>query len=151
MNTQPTELELYIRALAAARAELATIRTEYERLGKRKSQLEAFIANGEPLIPEGPQLPQLTFPEPTIEGKAMPPLRGPMPRWKEIVLSINGKGDNFSVSDALHALERMGRPVKANNPFQIVRAELLRKTDKFRKLGPGRYALVKGDEKELAS
>ena len=138
---------IYARALAEAKAELQSLRTEFDRISKRKVQLEAFIANTEPLIPVPLPEPELAFP--VQEG--LPPLaeeKQKIPLWKAITLSINGKRDGFTVRDALDGLERIGRGVNSPNKFQIVRAVLIRKTELFRRLDtPGMYAVVKSERR----
>ena len=120
---------IYGQAISEAKAELASMSAEFEKLAKRKARLEAFITNGEPLAtPEGAFTPQ------DINDKNMP-------IWKAITLSINGKGTGFTVNDALQALERIGRPVDGKNRFQTVRNVLKRKDDVFVKVGVGKFAL----------
>jgi hypothetical protein len=136
--------DIYSRALAEAKNELANLRVEFDRLAKRKAQLEAFITNTEPLLPAKPAT--LHFPPEVIENPPFPVPKFPqeeVPIWKAIVLSINGKGESFNVKDALEGLERIGRPVESPNKFQIVRAVLIRKTDYFEQIGPGLFALKK--------
>jgi len=146
-SADANDLQLYSRAIGAARKELAFISAQYEILAKRKAQLEAFIANGEPLIPEGPK-PTL-FPSTVSESKFSQETTKRMPTWKAIVLSINGKRNDFTVSDAIESMDRIGRPVLSKNKFQIVRAELQRKDDVFKKLGPGHYAVLEKGEPEI--
>jgi hypothetical protein len=142
---------IYGRALSEAVSELGIVKGELNKLSKRKAQLEAFIANTEPLVPES--LPTLQFPEPPIAETTIAPVRLPaQPIWKSILLSINGKGDSFTVKDALQGLERIGRPIVSPNKFQIVRAVLTKKTDNFEQIGPGLFCMKKaGREKEASS
>jgi len=137
---------IYSRALAEARSELLSLSLEMEWRLKRKAQLEAVIANLEPLLPQ--TVPTLNFPKQEIPvvSTALPS----QPIWKSILLSINGKGESFTVKDAVQALERIGRPVESQNRFQIVRSVLTKKTENFTQIGPGMFA-VKGKEKEVPS
>jgi hypothetical protein len=141
---------LYIRSIGAARRELEAINGECDRLGKRKAQLEAFIANAEPLLPRESDAPTLRFPEPTNLNRHVMPAPAQMPMWRAIVFGINGKKQRFTVGDAIAALDRIGRPVTSKNKFQIVRAELKRKTDVFESVGTGVYA-VKGDDQAIVN
>jgi hypothetical protein len=136
-------LSIYDRAVREAKAELQTVKADFERLAKRKAVLEAFILNAEPLLPEGKNEPRLQFPVPSATA---PPASDDPPIWKAITLAINGKASGFTVIDALQALERIGRPVTSTNKFQIVRAVLVRKTDVFRKISAGRYAVIGQEE-----
>lgn len=142
----PSPTTIYARALAEAKQEHLSLCLQMEAMLRRKEQLEALIANLSPLLPEPKTDPTLNFPEgevPAITG----PLR-PQPIWKSIVQSIKGKGEAFSVKDALQALERIGRPIESPNRFQIVRAVLTKKTQNFKQIGPGLFALVDKNETE---
>lgn len=119
----------YVQAVKDAKAELAAMTAEFERLSKHKARLEAFIANGEPLA------------YPNGAHTAADVAEKDQPIWKAIKLSINGKGDGFTVGDALAALERIGRPVEGKHKFQTVRNILQKKTDVFEKTGVGKFAL----------
>jgi len=137
---------VYSRALTEAKNELLDLSSQVEALLKRKAQLEAVIANLAPLIPQAN--PTLNFPKQDIPVVAT--TLPPQPIWKSILLSINGKGDGFTVKDALQGLERIGRPIESPNRFQIVRAVLTKKTENFKQIGPGVFA-IKGNEKEVPS
>jgi hypothetical protein len=144
----PSPNTIYARALAEAKQEHLTICLQVEAMLKRKEQLEAVIANLSPLLPEPKSGPTFDFPEgetPLIAA-ALPP----QPIWKSIVQAINGKGDAFTVKDALQALERIGRPIESPNRFQIARAVLTKKTQNFKQIGPGLFALVDHNEKEAS-
>ena len=136
MQTTPTSI--YTRAFAEAQTELVAIRNDYDRLAKRKAQLEALIANLAPLLPVDEKIADKA----TDDYEIVP--KPPQPIWKSVLQSINGKHDSFSVKDALEALERIGRGVDSPNKFQIVRAVLIRKTDNFEKIGPGEFRVKKG-------
>jgi hypothetical protein len=137
-------------ALGEARHELEGLRAEFERIAKRKAQLEAFIANAEPLVPVN--VATLEFPKQELPPFVLPAKEPNAPIWKSITLAINGKGESFSVKDALAALERIGRPVESPNKFQIVRAVLKKKTDNFEQIAPGLFRMKKADrEKEAIS
>jgi hypothetical protein len=137
---------IYSRALAEAKSELLAVGYEIEALSKRKEQLEAVIANLSPLLPQAAS-PTLNFPKQEIS--VVSPSLPPQPIWKSILQSINGKGDSFTVKDALQGLERIGRPIESTNRFQIVRAVLTKKTENFIQTGPGVFA-VKRNEKEVS-
>lgn len=144
MQMTTTATSIYGRALAEAQAELAAISEQYERLAKRKAQLESFIANTEPLVPVS--VNSLRFPEesPAASNLFPPAPKPPQPIWKSILLSINGKHESFSVRDALEGLERIGRGIDSVNKFQIARAVLTKKTENFEKIGPGLFRVKKG-------
>jgi hypothetical protein len=133
-------------ALANAKDELRKMSSEFERLAKRKAQLEAFIANAQPLIGEPAQLRLPAGPSTAAETKAADLKEYPL--WKAITLSINGKGHAFTVRDAVEALDRIGRPVTSANRVQIVRNVLMKKKDTFIHKGPGVFALIQAKEKE---
>ena len=117
------------------------MRSEFERIAKRKAQLEAFIANTEPLVPV--REVTLEFPAQELPPFVLPTKEVHAPIWKSITLAINGKGESFSVRDALEALERIGRPVGSPNKFQIVRAVLKKKTENFEQTAPGLFRVKK--------
>ncbi len=145
MNSPQTDI--YVQALAKAKTELAALSIQFENISRRKAQLEAFIANTEPLIPlteEAASAPLRSTPLFPASPKELH-----VPIWKSIVLSINGKGENFSVNDALAALVRIGRGIESPNRVQIVRNVLMKKTDNFEQIAPGRFKVKKsGKEKE---
>jgi hypothetical protein len=138
---------IYSRALAEAKSELSGITYEIETLTKRKAQLEAVVANLAPLLPQ--VSPTLKFPPAeNVVSSSLPP----QPIWKSILLGINGKGDSFTVKDAIEALERIGRPVESPNRFQIVRNVLKKKTENFESLSTGVFRVRRAEqEKEVAS
>jgi hypothetical protein len=146
MFMDATGSNVYGRALAAAYTELNALNVEFDKLAARKAKLEAFIANTEPLVPE--DSPSLPF---AMEKVHPPPTKLlSQPIWKSIIYSINGKGDSFSVRDALDALARIGKPVQSPNNFQIVRAVLKKKTDNFEQISPGLFRVKKAErEKEV--
>jgi hypothetical protein len=127
---------IYEQGVQFAKRELASLTVEFEKLAERKQRLEAYIAIAEPLITGKSSK--------TANGAPSSSLPPGIPIWKAIKLSINGKGSEFSVKDALEALERIGRPVTGKNNFQIVRKVLTDKTDEFDKIGIGKYALKNG-------
>lgn len=144
----PSPNTIYARALAEAKQEHLSLCLQVEALMRRKEQLEAVIANLSPLLPEPKNDPTLNFPQGEIPGIATP--LAPQPIWKSIVQAINGKRDAFTVKDALQALERIGRTIESPNRFQIVRAVLTKKTQNFKQIGPGLFALVPHSEKEAS-
>src|ERR1700677_1908437 len=127
---------IYAMALSNAKAELQSLKSKFDEIAKRKLKLEAFIANAEPLVEGGERLLRLTSPqiEEEDEGEKKP-------LWELIKLAINGKGNAFSVADAIQALDRIGKPVMSPNKVQIVRNALIKRTDTFSKLSPGVYAV----------
>jgi len=148
---EATQISIYGRALAEAQGDLAEVQGEIELLLKKKDRLEAFIANTEPLLPKVETASaklSLNFPKQETPKRTISTLPA-QPIWKSIVRSINGKGSEFTVKDALEALDRIGRGVNSPNRFQIVRAVLAKKTENFVKLGPGKFAL-KGKQKEAS-
>jgi hypothetical protein len=139
---------IYARALAEAKQELLTVHHQIDTLAKRMEQLEALIANLSPLLPPE-KSPTLNFPEQKLPVTAA--VLPPQPIWKSILQAINGKGESFSVKDALQALERIGRPIESPNKFQIARAVLKKKTENFKQIAPGTFAVIKRNEKEVLS
>jgi len=147
-----TPVSVYARALTEARNQLRDLRVEIEGMVKLSAQLEAFIANAEPLVPEPDKAsPVLEFPtaENREESSGIKVETPQMPLWKLLTLAINGKGLSFSVKDALEALERIGRPITSPNKFQIVRNAILHKENVFRQIGPGLYAVRKVEEEAV--
>jgi len=137
---------VYGQALAAAYTELNALNVEFDKLAARKAKLEAFIANTEPLVPA--DSPSLPF---TLDKIHSQPVTQPaQPIWKSIIYSINGKGDSFSVRDALDALARIGKPVQSPNNFQIVRAVLKKKTDNFEQISPGLFRVKRAQQEKEA-
>ena len=140
--------DIFAQALAKAKTDLAALEVDFNRLVLRKSQLEAFITNAEPLVPTSTH---------TVASAPLPyrkPTNVPaVPIWKSIVQSINGKGDSFSVNDALDGLIRIGRPIGSPNRVQIVRNVLMTKIENFEQVAPGRFKVIRGgvQEKEVAS
>jgi hypothetical protein len=137
---------IYEMALSNAKAELQALRVQFDTLAKRKEQLEAFIANTEPLVVVGSQIRVFTVKE--REAVAGEEIEKAAPLWKTIKFAINGKGNAFNVSDAIAALERIGKPVKSPNKIQIVRNALIKRPDTFRKLSPGNYAVIRPPKEE---
>jgi hypothetical protein len=139
---------VYERALAKAKSDLAALSVEFDKIAKKKAQLEAFIANAEPLL----AMPQVPV---SIAYKPLAPQEKviPTPIWKSILNSINGKGASFTVHDAVAALDRIGKAPESPNRVQIVRNVLLTKKDNFEQIGPGRFRIKPRDqeEKEVAS
>ena len=130
---------VYEMALSNAKSELQSIRKQFDTLAQRKEKLENFIAITESLM--GPSA-QAELPLPVLD-------RGPavregekVPLWKTIKFAINGEGNAFSVSDALAALERIGKPVTSPNKMQIVRNAIVKREDVFRKLSAGTYCVI---------
>jgi hypothetical protein len=146
MATAP-QPDIYVQALTKAKQELAGLNLQFDTLRRRKEQLEAFIANTEPLLPD----PVKAAGEQPLRSKPLfdTPKQAPVPIWKSIVVSINGKADSFSVNDAIAALLRIGRPVESPNRVQIVRNVLMKKTENFEQTAPGRFRVKKSiKEKE---
>ena len=69
-----------------------------------------------------------------------------VPLWRAIIASLNGKKGDFTVPDALTALERAGRFINSPNKKSIIRNALKQKPDKFRRLPvAGHYAVRDND------
>lgn len=131
-------------ALSNATAELQSIKGQFDSLARRKEQLEAFIADARALIGAPAQL-RLT----AIVAPAVPNGNDTnAPLWKQIKFAINGKANAFSVSDAIDALKRIGKPVASPNRIQIVRNAIIKRPDTFRKLSPGMYTVVQSEVEE---
>jgi hypothetical protein len=63
------------------------------------------------------------------------------PLWKAIINAMNGKKSDFTVPDALAALERTGRHINSPNRLNIVRNTLIQ-NKAFRRISPGHYCVV---------
>jgi hypothetical protein len=130
---------VYEMALSNAKGELHTIRKQFDELAQRKEKLENFIAITEALMGPSAQA-QLPLPVPDRAPMAQESDRTPL--WKMIKFAINGDGNAFSVSDAIAALERIGKPVTSPNKMQIVRNAIMKRGDVFRKLSAGTYCVI---------
>lgn len=143
-----TPENIYAQALDQAKQELDFLVVEFERIETRKNQLEAFIANAQPLI--GTHLVVADKTVPTTESvtsvvtSTLPP--PPQPIWKSILLSIKDRSDVFSVNDVLKALDGIGRGVPGPNAYRIVRNVLNTKEQNFEKVGPGIYCIKRTTE-----
>jgi hypothetical protein len=144
-----TQSSIYGRALAEAKTELESLRVDWERIARRKSQLEAFIANTEPLVPVNE--PSLEFPKQESPAFLIPTKPISIPIWKSITQSINGKSESFSVKDALEGLARINRPIESPNRAQIVRNVLMKKTQNFEQIAAGLFKVKSGSKEKEAS
>lgn len=125
---------------------------ELRSIEVRKAQLEAFIANAAPLLSKSSDTPRPSIPaakSPRKPSNRLPARDrhapgGGDPLWKSILLSINGKHAEFSIREALQALDRMGRGIDSKSADQIVRSTLKRKTEYFEKIGTGRFRVKPG-------
>jgi hypothetical protein len=139
--------EIYYKTLDEARFELHCATQEAKRLTLRISQLEALIAQLEALI--GSSLPAsaplFEEPRPSLAVASQDRTAAQIPLWKAIIAALNGKKADFSVPEALAALERNGRHIESPNRKNIVRNTLIQRDDLFGRLGTGHY-FVRGYE-----
>jgi hypothetical protein len=143
----------YKSALLQARQDLTAAAQEAKRLTLRVAQLEAVVAQLEALISSSPPSPVPLFEAASIsvperKVNAVPKDTPATPLWKAIVAALNGKKGDFTVPDALAALERNGRHVESPNRKNIVRNTLKQREDIFAKIGVGRFC-VKGYEGQV--
>jgi len=134
-------------ALEDAREELAYATHQAKNLNLRISQLEAVIAQLEALIASGAPAPTPLFDsvkEP-VAATQPPALESSVPLWKAIVAALNGDKSDFTVPQALKALERTGRHISSPNRLNIIRNTIIHKEDVFARLGEGHYC-VRGFE-----
>jgi hypothetical protein len=69
------------------------------------------------------------------------------PLWKAIINALNGKKADFTVPEALAALERNGRRMLSPNRLNIIRNTLIQ-NKAFGRLSPGHY-YVRGFEIDM--
>jgi hypothetical protein len=137
----------YQLALAAAKNELGTVQQEAKRLTLRVSQLEALVAQLDALISSSTPITPF-FPEMVGDGvPALPAnrLEAPQPLWKAIIAALNGKKGDFTVPDAIAALERTGRHIVSPNRVNIVRNTLIQ-NKAFSRIGSGHYRVIGHEE-----
>jgi hypothetical protein len=139
------ETNHYQSALNDARIEIESAKKEAEAINLRISQLEAFIANAAALIGNSRPRTAPLFEAVKVAVPALvePKMESPGPLWKAIVTALNGKKGNFTIPEAVSALERNGRTIQSKNKVQIVRNTVIHKESIFGKLEVGHY-YVKG-------
>lgn len=140
-------MDAYHLAIEQARKELAEAQLKLKSLTLRVSQLEAVVTQLEALTapktasPDPSQLgivaltSALNLVAPTAQQIDLQPL------WKAIINALNGKKADFTVPDALAALERTGRRINSPNRLNIVRNTLIQ-NKAFRRISPGHYCVV---------
>ncbi len=148
-------MDAYRLAIDQAKDELTDARERLKALTLRVSQLESVVTQLEALTAaaspaRGPMLfdaqvnnPKTGpfsgyFPVGTtivtgriidtdwpLKAPANTPVEPPPPLWKAIVNALNGKKSDFTVPEAIAALERTGRHVASPNRLNIVRNTLI--------------------------
>jgi len=147
-------MDAYQLAIDQARTELAQAQQKLKALTLRVSQLESVVTQLEALTvahvtPKTPLLfnastasipNALAVPiAPTNTSEVQPPL------WKAIVNALNEKKSDFTVPDALAALERTGRSIGSPNRLNIIRNTLIH-NKAFGRLGVGHYYVMGYEE-----
>ena len=148
-------MDAYGLALDQARKELAAAQPTLKALMLRVSQLESFVAQAEALTGGKPSVPSSS--SPTLFEASKPPVaNAPVavpsdktttqpPLWKAIINALNGKKGDFTVPDALEALERTGRRIESQNRMNIIRNTIIQRKNEFGRLKTGHY-FVRGFE-----
>lgn len=143
-------MDAYRLALEAARSELAGTQQRLKSLTLRVSQLESVVAQLEAITGDTgtPPVPSLPFqaPQQTIATTPIAPIFDKVPLWKAIINALNGKKGNFTVPEAIAALERTGRHIISQNRVNIVRNTLIQ-NKAFARIEPGRYCVVGYEDK----
>jgi hypothetical protein len=161
-------MDAYQLAINQAKEELAEAQQKLKMLTLRVSQLESVVTQLEALTAAGSRerergplfaldgeilksnLPRLSF-QPHDGGAAqwsstlttaVPlPAEPQPPLWKAIINALNGQKSDFTVPQALAALERTGRHIKSPNKLNIIRNTLIH-SKAFGRLGSGHYHVV---------
>jgi hypothetical protein len=152
-------MDAFQLALAQGREELLKAQQTLKEMNLRVSQLESVVTQLEALTagaatsdsskPNAPTLfetPRTIIATGRVVAHAgrvgiQPPL------WRAIINALNGKKANFTVPEALAALERNGRRMLSPNRLNIIRNTLIQ-NKAFGRLSPGHY-YVKGFETEI--
>lgn len=149
-------MDAYRLALDQGRKELAQAQQSLKALSLRVSQLESIIAQLEvftggnepvpaPSLFEAPEsrLPPVQnlvqVEHPSVQ---QPSVQAPL--WKAIINALNGKKSDFTVPEAVAALERTGRRMLSPNRLNIVRNTVIQ-NKAFGRLSTGHY-YVRGFE-----
>jgi hypothetical protein len=149
-------MDAYSLALDQARKELVDAQSKLKALMLRVSQLESFVAQAEALMGgELKPISQDLF-EASREHTAVPPSVASTvqsgdqpPIWKAIINALNGKKGDFTVPEALAALERTGRHIQSPNRLNIIRNTIIQRDKEFGRLGIGHY-FVRGFQNTTA-
>ena len=152
-------MDAYRLAIEQARKELTEAQQKLKVITLRVSQLESLVtqlealtlANAEPASPSlfsqdtvAPTVSAAAKPVTVLQTEAQPSL------WKAIINALNGKKGDFTVPEAIAALERTGRHIASPNRVNIVRNTVIQNQKAFGKLSTGHY-FVRGYEKEVPS
>ena len=131
----------YQTALAEAKEELVVVNREAKRLTLRSSQLEAVVAQLEALIASAEPSPVPLFDAASVPVPSAPPVakEPQLPLWKAIVAALNENKSDFTVPDAIKALERLGRRIESKHRLNIVRNTMIQRDDIFGRLATGHY------------
>ena len=158
-------MDAFRLALEQGTKELETAKSQQRVLAFRISQLEAIVAQLSAFIAKNPtDIPAI----PSMFGSsaklfdsaeqavaAISPIQASIPQtveapekvplWKAIINALNGNKGDFSVPQAVKALERIGRIIESKNRLNIVRNTLIQRDDIFGRFGNGHY-FVRGFE-----
>jgi hypothetical protein len=147
-------MDAYRLAIDQARTELAESQQKLKALTLRVSQLESVVTQLEALTAMGiipAPSSQFELPKPSVP-LAPPATASPVkvpevqpPLWKAVINALNGKKGDFTVPDALAALERTGRRIGSPNRLNIIRNTLIQ-NKAFGRLGTGHYYVVGYEE-----
>lgn len=147
MDAFELALEHGLKELDDARRRQRLINLRVEQLEAIVAQLRAFttsdignVAAPPSLFDSSQQLRAATFPDQSEKCDSSVPL------WKAILNALNGSKSDFTVPEALRALERTGRTIASKNRLNIVRNTILQKEEIFGKLSAGHY-YVRGFER----
>jgi multidrug resistance efflux pump len=146
-------MDAYRLALEQGEKELAEAQNLYRKLALRISQLEAIVTQLRAFVVKGGSADTPLFDTSTpivtaaATGANVNDAENRAPLWKAIINALNGQKGDFTVPNALKALERTGRIIESKNRLNIIRNTLIQRNDLFGKLGTGHY-FVHGFEKK---
>lgn len=146
-------MDAYRLALEQGEKELAEAQNQHRRIALRVSQLEALVTQLRAFVVKGGSVDTPLFDSSTptvtavVPGATVNTADNRAPLWKAIITALNGQKGDFTVPNALMALERTGRIIESKNRLNIIRNTLIQRNDLFGKLGTGHY-FVHGFEKK---
>jgi len=135
MNAYQLALEQGRRELSTAQKELKTLQLRVSQLESIVTQLEAFTSVNS--TEDSSQFSLLDVSPITTSNMSsdQPPL------WKAIINALNGNKGDFTVPQAVAALERTGRVIASTNRNNIVRNTIIHNKN-FGRLGTGHYYVI---------
>jgi len=145
-------MDAYELALEQARKELTEAQTAQRHIALRVAQLEAVVTQLQALIAKGSAGTSAPLFDSSASAGESPAPASPQrteiaewPLWKAIINALNGQKGDFTVPQALKALERNGRTVPSRNRLNIIRNTLIQRNDLFGRSATGHY-FVRGFE-----